>query len=127
MNRISAVVLVALAVAVAAFLLVRNNGPRAAVKLTLRLEVSPPAQTDFVVAHANSARFKYEIGKKAGVKPFLAQKLSARTVPKTALVEAQLRVETKEDARLYADAFVDILQRQCGTAAQLTLVDRSVP
>ena len=126
MNRKLAIVLVALAVAGAALYFFRKPGPRAAVKVTLRLAVSPGDKTDWVVAQATSARFKYEMGKKAGVMPVLAQQLSVRAVLNTTLVEVQLGVQSGEQARLYADAFVETLQAQCGAEAQLALVDRSV-
>jgi hypothetical protein len=126
MNWKLAIVLVALAVAVAAFFYFKKPGPRAVVEVTLRLAVSPVARTEFVVAQANSARFKYEMGKQAGVKPVLAQKLAVQTVPNTAVVEVRLGVETREEARLYAEAFVETLRAQCGAETQISLINRSV-
>jgi hypothetical protein len=129
MNRPLAAVIVALMVAAAAaagFLIFRNPGPRGSVTVMLRLEVSPAAQAGFVAAQAESARFKYESGRKAGVKPVLAQKLQVKPLPNTAQVEMELRVENKEQGGRYADSFVEVLQAQCGDEARLKLVGRSV-
>jgi len=92
----------------------------------LRLAVTPPEQAGFVAAQAGSARFKYEIGKKAGLRPALAQKLTAVVKPHTGMVELQVAAETTDDGRRYVEAFVEILQAQCGSAAQLTVVQSSV-
>jgi hypothetical protein len=129
MNRTVAIVLVVLAVAgtaAGAFFLFKRSGPHGSVTVTLRLEVSPPDQVGFVIAQANSARFKYESGKKAGVKPVLAQKLQVNAMPSPAVVEMQLGVETKEAGGRYADSFVEILQAQCGADVHLKLVGRAV-
>jgi hypothetical protein len=126
MNRNLALILTTLAVAAAAFFVFKKPGSRADVKVALRLAVSPEAQAGFVAAHANSARFKYALGKKAGVQPALAQQLAVKAVPGTAFLDAQLSVQTPEEARLCADVFVETLQAQCGAEAQITLVNRSV-
>ncbi len=129
MRRSLATVVVVLALAAAAaagFLILRRSGPHASVTVRLRLEVSPAEQVSFVVAQANSARFKYESGKKAGVTPVLAQKLQVKPVPNTSLVEMELGVETKDQGGRYADCFMEILQAQCGSEARLKLVGRVV-
>jgi hypothetical protein len=129
MNRTVAAIVVVLAVAAAAaagFFLFRNSGPRGSVTVTLRLEVSPADQVGFVAAQANSARFKYESGKQAGVRPGLAQKLEVRTAPNTSVLEMRLGVQNREEGGRYADSFVRILQAQCGDGVQLKLVGLSV-
>ncbi|MBN2507333.1 MAG: hypothetical protein JXQ71_11620 [Verrucomicrobia bacterium] len=126
MSRKFAYSLAALAAAAALFFVFKPSGPRAPVKVVLRLAAAPKEKSDFVAVQANTARFKYSIGKKAGLKPVLAQRLAVRVVPNTRLVEAQLGVETRAQARLYADAFVETLQAECGSGVALTLVERSV-
>ncbi|MBI5387512.1 MAG: hypothetical protein HZA90_22870 [Verrucomicrobia bacterium] len=129
MNRRVAVILVALAVMAAAlgFIFFRDSGPRGSVSVTLRIAVTPTEQAGFVVKQANSARFKYEISQKAGLNPVLAQKLSARTFPNSSITEVKLGVETKDQAQRYAEAFVAVLQAQCGPEVQLSLVHRTPP
>jgi len=116
----------ALVAALAGGGLVLKARSRPAVAVRLRIAVTPKEQSDFVTSQANSARFKYLVGKKAGVKPVLAQKLSVKTVPNSSLLEAQVGVLTKDEARRYVEAFVDILQWQCGTGAQLALAEQSI-
>jgi len=126
MNRKLAIVILVLGVALTAFFIFKKSSPRAPVKVTLRLAVSPRDQVGFVIAQATSAKFKYEIGKKAGVRPVLAQQLSVKPVPNSGLIEMGLGVETDEAGRRYAESFVDTLQAQCGTRAEVTLVQSSV-
>ena len=78
------------------------------------------------VGLANSARFKYLLGKQAGIKPALAQKLIVKPVPNSALLEASVGVLSKEEGRRYSDAFVQTLQALCGNQAQLALADQSI-
>ena len=105
---------------------VNKNRSRPAVTVTLRIAVTPGEQTDFVIAQANSARFKYLAGKKSGVKPVLAQKLSIKKVPNSSLIQAQVGVLSKDEARRYVEAFVETLQEECAGQAQLTLVEQSI-
>ena len=105
---------------------VNKNRSRPAVTVTLRIAVTPGEQTDFVIAQANSARFKYLAGKKSGVKPVLAQKLSIKKVPNSSLVQAQVGVLSKDEARHYVEAFVETLQGECAGQAQLALVEQSI-
>jgi len=97
-----------------------------AVTVTLRIAVNPAEQVDFVTGRANSAQFKYLMGKQAGLKPALAQKLSLKPVPHSALLEAQIAVPTKDEGRRYAEVFVETLQDLCGGQAQLALAKQSV-
>ena len=105
---------------------VGKNRSRPAVTVTLRIAVTPGEQTDFVIAQANSARFKYLAGKKSGVKPVMAQKLSIKKVPNSSLVQAQVGVLSKDEARRYVEAFVETLQEECAGQAQLALVEQSI-
>jgi len=105
---------------------VSKNRSRPPVTVTLRIAVTPSEQTDFVIAQANSARFKYLAGKKSGVKPVLAQKLSIKRVPNSSLVQAQVGVLNKDEARRYVEAFVETLQEECAGQAQLALVEQSI-
>ena len=57
-------------------LLFSETRSRPSVTVTFRVSVTPSEQSDFVARRANSARFKYMMGKIAGVKPFLALRLS---------------------------------------------------
>jgi hypothetical protein len=76
-----------LAAAVVGVVLVGKKGSRPAVTVTLRVAVSPREQLDTAIALANSARFKYMAGTESGVKPQLAQQLSVKAVPNTAVLQ----------------------------------------
>ena len=102
----------------------RRSGPP--VTVTLRLAVTPGEQVEFVSGQANSARFKYLVGKQSGVKPGLAQRLSVKPVPNSSLVEARVGVLTKEEGGRYAGVFVETLQALCGKRAQLELAEQSI-
>lgn len=109
----------------ASFLL-KGRGTGAGPTLTLRVAVTPGNESGTVLATAQSAKFKYLAGKMAGVKPAVAQRLSVKPVPNTAIIEAQLNLPTKEQAGRYADLFLPTLQDECGTQVQLALVQRSI-
>jgi len=96
------------------------------VTVTLRLAVNPENQLDFVIRQAESAKFKYIVGAKSGVKPVLAQKLSVKTVPKLSLAEAHIEVTTKEYGQRYIAAFLETLQADCAGQAQITLEKQSI-
>jgi hypothetical protein len=97
-----------------------------AVSVTLRVAVTPAGQVDYVTGRANSAQFKYLLGKQSGVKPVLAQKLVLKPVPHSSLVEARVSGLTKEEGHRYVEAFVPTLQDLCGRQAQVTLAEQSV-
>ena len=97
-----------------------------AVTVTLRVAVSPADQAALVEGQAKSARFKYLMGKYAGIKPVLAQKLSVNLAPTSALVEAQISVPTRDEGRRYAEGFVETLQVLCGRQARLALAEQTV-
>ena len=125
--KIKAVItLVVVGAVVGGAIVVKKNRSRPAVTVTLRIAVTPSEQSDFVIVLANSARFKYLAGKKSGVKPVMAQKLSAKRVPNSSLVEAQVGVSSKDEARRYVEAFVEMLQAECDGQAQVTLAQQSI-
>jgi hypothetical protein len=99
---------------------------RPAVAVTLRIAVSPGEQVEFVAGRGNSAQFKYLVGKQAGVKPVLAQKLSFKPVPHSSMVEARIGVLTKDEGQRYAEVFVETLQVLCGKQVKLVLAQQSV-
>ncbi len=118
-------VVVAVALVIGAITL-RNKASQAPVTVTLRIAVTPAERLDFVLGRANSAQFKYLVGKQSGVKPALAQKSSLKPVPNTSVIEAQVAVQTKDQGQRYAQVFLPTLQGLCGRQAQLTLVEQSV-
>ena len=107
-------------------LMLRKARERPAVTVTLRIAVTPPEQAAFVAAQAGSARFKYLIGKQAGVKPVLAQKLAITPLPNSALLEGQVGVSTKDEAERYVAGFIETLQLVCGSQAQVALADKTI-
>jgi len=108
----------------ALFILKHRSGPP--VTVTLRIAVTPGEQVGFVTGRANSAQFKYLVGKQSGVKPVLAQRLSLLPVPNSAVVEARIGVQTADEGRRYVEAFVPTLQDLCGQQARLSLAAQSV-
>lgn len=124
---IAVLVVLAVAGAVAAWVVLSTKpGVRPSVTVTLRVTVTPQEQAGFVAANANSARFKYEIGTRAGVRPLLSQQLTAKAMPEPGLVEMRVGVQSKAEAQRYADSFVEILQAQCGSAVELKLDKRLI-
>lgn len=107
-------------------LILKSARSRPAVTVTLRVAVSPADQAAFVEGQAKSARFKYLMGKYAGIKPVLAQNLSVNLAPTSALVEAQISVPTQNEGRRYAEGFVETLQVLCGRQARLALAEQTV-
>ena len=108
----------------ALFILKHRSGPP--VTVTLRIAVTPGEQVGFVTGRANSAQFKYLVGKQSGVKPVLAQKLLLQSVPNSAVVEARIGVLTADEGRRYVEAFLPTLQELCGGQAKLSLAAQSV-
>lgn len=123
---VAGIALVGAGALVCATLAVVKHRSRLPVTVTLRVAVSPAEQVAFVTGRANSAQFKYLVGKQSGVKPVLAQKLTLKAVPQTSFVEAQISVLTQEEGRRYVAAFVPTLQDVCGQEAQLALAAQSV-
>ncbi len=123
---IAGIALIAAGALVYGTLAVVKHHSRPPVTVTLRVAVSPIEQVAFVTGRANSAQFKYLVGKQSGVKPVLAQKLTLRPVPQTSFVDARISVLTREEGRRYVEAFVPTLQDLCGQQAQLALAAQSV-
>ena|SRR5437016_6066932 len=123
---IAVIVLVAVGVVVGGALFVGKARSGPAVTVTLRIAVSPSEQSGFVAGQANSAKFKYMVGKKSGVKPVFAQKLAIKTMPNSSLVEARVDVMTQDEARRYVEAFMETLQAECAGQAQVTLAQQSI-
>ena len=121
-----AVALAVAACAAAGFFFFGKRGSRPPVTVTLRISVAPTEQTDLVAGKANTALFKYVVGKTAGIKPGLAQKLEVKPLPNSSVLEAKAGVATKEEGQRYADAFVPALQDLCGKQVQLTLAEKTV-
>ena len=120
------IAVVVVALLVGGVVLMRKHGSGPPVTVTLRISVTPREQLNFVAGQANSARFKYLLGKQAGMKAALAQKLSIKPVPDSALLDASVGVLTKEEGQRYVDGFLTTLQPLCGRQARLTLVDQSI-
>lgn len=107
-------------------LLLSKHRAGARVTVTLQISVAPSERSDFVVGQANSARFKYLMGKQAGVTPVLAQKLTVKPMRNSPHLEARICVQTKDEGQRYADVFVETLQYLCGGQAQVALADQSI-
>ena len=118
--------LVAIGVLFATGLILRGARRAPSVKVTIRIAVTPPEQTDFVFGQASSARFKYLAGKQAGVKPALAQKLAIKLLTNPPRLEAEVHLSTRQEAQEYAKGFVETLQMVCGTQAQVALAGQSI-
>jgi hypothetical protein len=128
MNRKALVFLVLLlaGLVVGAALFLRKSRDHAPVTVTLRIAVTPPEQLGFVAGEANSARFKYLVGKQAGVQPVLAQKLAVKPVPSSTLLEGKVGVSTKDEADRYVAGFIANLQLVCGGQAKVALAEQSI-
>jgi hypothetical protein len=96
------------------------------VTVTLRIAVNPVERSAYVVGEANSAKFKYLMGKQSGVKPALAQKLSVKAVPNSSVLEARIAVLSKDEGQRYVAGFIDTLQGLCGNQVQLALAEQAV-
>jgi len=120
------VALVSVAVLVAGVLIVKRPRSVPPVTVKVRIAVAPEEQCGFVAGHLSSARFKYLVGKQAGITPALAQRLSVKPVPNSPLLEAQVHLLTKDEAQKYVAGFLETLQLVCGTQAQVTLTEQSI-
>jgi hypothetical protein len=107
-------------------MIILKHRSQAGVTVTLRIAVKPAEQVGFVTGRAGSAQFKYLMGKQAGVKPALAQKLSLAPVPHSSLVEARIVVPTTDEGRRYVEVFVPTLQDLCGEQAQVALAEHTI-
>ena len=120
------IALIAAGVLLAAVVVFSRPRSIAPVLVKVRIAVTPQEQSGYVLQHLNSARFKYLAGKQAGVAPTLAQKLSAKPVPNSSLLEAQAHLPTRDDAQKYLAGFLETLQLVCGTQAQVAVTDQFI-
>ena len=107
-------------------LLLRRTGDHPPVTVSVRISVTPPEQSGFVAGQANSSRFKYMIGKQAGVNPVFAQKFHAKPVPNSTLLEGQVGVSSKDEAERYVAGFIETLQLVCGSQAHVALAEKTI-
>jgi hypothetical protein len=122
----AAIVVVVIGALVGGFYLLGKKHSRPPVETVLRVTVTPTEQVGYVLEKAKSARFKYMLGKISGTEPFLAQQLTLKPVPNSSLIEAQIRVQNQEEARRYAEAFVEVLQSLCGPQAHVALERQTI-
>jgi hypothetical protein len=113
--------LVAVGSLVGAALVVGKHCSGPPVSVTLRIAVNPGDQAAPVTSRANSAQFKCLVGKQAGVKPAMAQKLSVKAVLNSTFLEAHIGVLNQDEGWRYAEVFVETLQGLCGNHVQLAL------
>jgi len=106
------------------FLSRRSSGPP--VRVSIRIEVTPPEQSGFVAGQMSSSRFKYLAGKLAGVGPAIAQKLTVKPVANSPLLDAEVHMQTREEAQKYLAGFLETLQTVCDTQAQVALKQQSI-
>jgi hypothetical protein len=123
---ITILVVVVIGCLLAGLFLVRANRFRLPVQLTLRLSVSPAAQADYVEGQGSSAKIKYDAAKQAGMKPALGQRLSIKPLPNSALLEVRAGAETRDEARRFGQAFLQLLKERCAGQAEVTLVEEQV-
>ncbi len=126
MNTKVLLIVLAVALVVGGIVLASRRPSRPPVTVTLRVTVNPAERSAYVMGEANSAKFKYLMGKKSGLKPVLAQKLAVKAVANSPLLEAHIGVSTKQEAQQYAAAFIETLQDLCGNQAQVALADQAV-
>ena len=117
----AAIVVVVIGALAGGFYVFSKKHSRPPVKVMFRLTVTPTQQVGYVLEKANSARFKYMLGKISGTDLYLAQQLTLRPVPNSSLIEVEIGVRNKDEARRYAEAFVEVLQSLCGRQAQVAL------
>jgi hypothetical protein len=125
-RKVAAVVFLLAAIATVGVFIVRKGPAGPPVRVTLRLTVSPKDQVDFVLGQATSAKLKYEVGKRAGMRPASAQRVVAQVAPGTAIVSIQAAVETKDQARSFVEAFLELLQLRCAPRAGVAGLDQVI-
>jgi hypothetical protein len=111
---------------VAGVLFLRANRFRAPVEVIFTITVSPADQADFVMGQARSAKIKYDAAKKAGTKPALAQRLSVSAAPNSAILELKAGTETRDEARRFVEAFLELLKVKCEGKAEVALVSETI-
>ncbi|HEY5914237.1 MAG TPA: hypothetical protein VJA21_26920 [Verrucomicrobiae bacterium] len=107
-------------------LVFHRTGSRPPVEVRLSFSVAPKEQVEFVMGQARSAKLKYDVAKEAGLKPALGERLIVKTVPGSALAEAQVRVGTKEEGERFVSAFMAVLQMRCQAQAKVALTRSEV-
>lgn len=100
---------------------------RPPVRAVLRLSVHPADQTDLVLTKANSARFKYVVGKLASTRPYPAQQLELRRLEGPGRLEARIGLDSPEEARRYLELFVAALQEFCGPEVRIAKEEKASP
>lgn len=120
-----ALVLGAIALLVGGIYTWNRSRSRPPVELVFQIRVQPADRVDLVLAKANSARFKYVLGKISSTKPYLAQQLRLNKLPASAELEARINLNSNEEARKYLERFVEALQDFCGSDVALTLVQKT--
>ena len=122
----AAIVLAAIGLLVGGGVIWSRSHSRPAVQVVIQLRVQPPEQLDLVMAKANSARFKYLLGKVSSARPYLAQQLQLKRLPESARIEARIGLENRDEAKKYLDAFAAALQDFCGSEVQLSLDGQTI-
>ena len=122
----AAIVVVVIGALAGGFYIFSKKHSRPPVKAVLRLTVTPAGQVGYAIEKAKSARFKYMLGKISGTDPFLAQQLTLRPLPNSSLIEVEIGVRNKDEARRYAEAFVEVLQSLCDPQAQVALERQTI-
>jgi hypothetical protein len=103
-----------------------RSHPQPAVQVEVKLLVQPPDQLDLVMAKANSARFKYLLGKISTTKPYLAQRLQLKRLPGSAHIEARIGLENRDEAKKFLEAFAAALQDFCGSEVRISLEGQQI-
>jgi hypothetical protein len=122
----SAIVLAAIGLLIGGRVIWSRSNSRPAVQVVIQLRVQPPDQLDLVMAKANSARFKYLLGKISSAKPYLAQQLRLKRLPDSAHIEARIGLENRDEAKKYLEAFAAALQDFCGSQVRLSLEGQTI-
>ncbi len=110
------IALAAIALVAAGGYWLRKSHARLPVLVTIRVAVAPDNRVEYVTGQANSAKFKYLMGRQSGVKPVRDSKL----------LEAQVSVANREVVTRYAAIFADSLQYVCGQDSHITLAGKSI-
>jgi hypothetical protein len=122
----SAIVLAAFGLVVGGLVIWKRSHSRPLIQAVVLLHVQPPDQLDLVMTKANSARFKYLLGKISTTKPYLAQQLQLKRLPESARIEARIGLENRDEAKKYLEAFGAALQDFCGSQVRLSLEGQTI-
>ena len=122
----SAILLAAIGLLVGGLVIWNRSHSRPPVQVVVQLRVQPPDQLDLVMAKANSARFKYLLGKISSTRPYLAQQLQLKRLPDSAHIEARIGLENRDEAKKYLEAFAAALQDFCGSQVRLSLEGQTI-